>query len=99
MDSNDTEDLGTLVSEDVTMIGFSEALFDIMFMGMYLAGAIACLLRLPTMFGLEFCAIFAIGLALFQRWLSFYWRVMHPRDSYQTVRTFVKEGKTTIVTE
>lgn len=99
MESNDTEDLGTLVSEDITTIGFSQALFDIMFMGMYLAGALACLSRLPTTFGIEFCAMFAIGLMLFERWLSHFMRIVHPMYSYQTVRTFVKEGKTTVVTE
>lgn len=98
-ENDDVQDLGTLVSEKVTADGFLQALFDIMFMGMFLAGAMVCIIVSVKLPGFEWCAVLAIGILLFEKWIQYYWRVMHPLTSYQTIRVFEKNGKTTTIVE
>src|SRR5512136_2758644 len=98
-DSDET-DLGTMVSEKLTIFGAATALLDILVMGAYLAAALY-FVKASTSSGvmsLEFVAMLAVGLLMLEHWLRDWMRVTHPNGHYEYERIFKKEGKTTVLT-
>jgi hypothetical protein len=93
-EENETEDLGTLISEKVTLSGFTTALFEIMFMGMYLFATLAAIHGMTRTEPWISAMLLGLVLVLFERFLRAYNRVMHPLTSYETIQTFEKDGNT-----
>jgi hypothetical protein len=92
-------DLGTLVSEKMTLYGFGIALLDVMIMGINCAA----LLYFLEAFGsykdisLESVAVLAVGLMFLGYWVRDWMRVTSPKGNYEYERVFKKDGKTTVM--
>jgi hypothetical protein len=97
---DESNDLGTLVSEKVTAIGFGFAMLDIAVMAIDMV-AMLYTIRLFASYEvitLESVTILAISLFFLERWIRDWLRVTCPNGHYEYVRKFVKEGKTTTIT-
>jgi hypothetical protein len=92
-------DLGTLVYEKPTLMGFGWAMLDILMMAIFLTGALY-LMKISAGYQhatLESIAILAIALILLERWIRYWLKVTHPNGHYEYERKFVKDGKTTVL--
>lgn len=100
MDTSSNTDLGTLVYEKPTLIGFGFALVDIALMAIYLVGTLFAIQLFGTYshVTLESIAVLAVALMLLEHWIRDWLRVTHPKGNYEYERKFAKDGVTTIRT-
>lgn len=92
-----TEYLGKLIYAQPTREGFLVAMFDVVFMVVYLLGALGALHysgQYASSINEVWAAWFALGLLLVERFISIFIRLVRPNGHYEYRRKFVKEDGT-----
>lgn len=89
-----TEYLGKLIYAQPTRDGFLAAMFDVVFMVVYLLGAFGALYvsgQYSSSVNALWAAWLALGLFLMERTISIFIRLVKPDGNYEYRRKFVKE--------
>ena len=89
-----TEYLGKLIYAQPTREGFLAAMFEVVFMAVYLLGALGALYvsgQYGTSVNATWAAWLALGLFLTERSISIFIRLVKPNGHYEYLRKFVKE--------
>lgn len=89
-----TEYLGKLIYAQPTREGFLAAMFDAVFMAVYLLGMFGAMHQAgqyASSINALWAAWFALGLLLLERFISIFIRLVRPNGHYEYRRKFVKE--------
>ena len=89
-----TEYLGKLIYAQPTQQGFLAAMFDVVFMVVYLLGALGALYisgQYASSVNAVWAAWLALGLFLMERVISIFIRLIKPNGHYEYRRKFVKD--------